>query len=122
MSRALNIFKSSLALVLLGSAVLAHAHGKLTASQPKADSQLDATPSQIRLQFNEALEPAFSTMRLRDARDTVIPVTTAARDKAHPELLIGTPPALRPGQYKLEWSVVTNDGHKTKGAFSFAVK
>ncbi|MEO7494654.1 MAG: copper resistance protein CopC [Massilia sp.] len=122
MSQFQYVFKSSLALVLMGAAALAQAHGKLTDSLPKADSLLDTTPSQIRLQFNESLEPAFSTLRLRDAHNALIPVTATARDQLHPDLLIATPPTLRSGKYKLEWSVVTHDGHKTKGAFSFAVK
>ncbi|RYE78610.1 MAG: copper resistance protein CopC, partial [Oxalobacteraceae bacterium] len=51
----------------------AFAHAKLQSSDPRAGSTLDSVPNQIRLKFNEALEPAFSRIRLSGPRGQDIP-------------------------------------------------
>lgn len=107
---------------LMGACALAQAHAKLADSLPKAGSQLEVSPSVIRLQFSAPLEAAFSKIRLLNARDADIALTELARDSAHPDTMAATPPVLPSGSYRVEWSAVTHDGHKTKGEFAFAVK
>ena len=110
---------------LLGCAAVAstaQAHAKLESSDPKAGSTLDSAPRTVRMTFNEALEPAFSKVAIVDAANTATPLTHVEIDKANPKVMSATLPPLRPGQYKIQWSTVTNDGHKVKGEFGFSVK
>jgi methionine-rich copper-binding protein CopC len=118
----MNIQRPLVLLALLATSAVAHSHAKLADSLPKPASQLDASPSEIRLQFNETVEPAFSKIRLLDAQNAEIELGKTSRDSTHTNTVFATPPLLHAGQYRVQWSTVTHDGHKTKGEFSFAVK
>lgn len=98
------------------------AHAKLENSEPKANSTLEAAPKLIRLQFNETLEPAFSTIKLSDAANTDIALSKTEIDKADTKAMVANVPPLRSGEYLVQWSAMTRDGHKRKGQFSFKVK
>jgi len=100
----------------------AFAHAKLQSSDPQAGSTLGAAPKQVRLKFNEALEPAFSKITLLGAGNREIPVAGTAVDKADPSVMTAQLPALGAGAYRLRWSTMTHDGHKTKGEVAFTVK
>lgn len=108
--------------VLACAATGAFAHSRLEASEPKASSVLDQPPQRIRLQFNEALEPAFSKIALADAKGGAIALQRVEADKDNRKALAATLPLLRAGQYRVQWTAMGHDGHKTKGEFSFTVK
>jgi methionine-rich copper-binding protein CopC len=104
------------------SAGTAQAHAKLQSSQPQASSTLDSAPKAIRLQFNEALEPAFSKISLSDSSNKEIALPKAELDKADSKAMIANLPVLSAGKYHVKWSTLAHDGHKTKGEFDFTVK
>lgn len=106
----------------IAAAPAANAHAKLQASQPAASSELAGAPKEIRLQFNERIEPAFSKIELVDAKATLLPLSKIEFDKADPNVMFASAPALRPGLYHVRWTVMAHDGHKVKGEFAFRVK
>lgn len=114
----------SFAALLLAStlASAAWAHAKLETADPKPASTVNAAPKQLRLQFNEVLELPFSKVKLVDAKGAVIEPSAVALDKDNPKALVATMPTLAAGQYKVQWSTVTRDGHKVKGEYSFTVQ
>lgn len=115
-------FKYFVAATLAIAAGSVQAHARLEASEPKAASTLDSAPRLLRLQFNEALEPAFSKVALHDAADRDIALPKAVPDKARPKEMAVPLPPLGAGTYRVLWSTVTHDGHKSKGEFTFRVK
>ena len=100
----------------------AFAHATLQSSDPKAGSTLDTAPKQVRLKFNEALEPAFSKIRLNGPQHNEIPIAATAVDKMDPTVMTAALPALSSGAYRIQWSAMTHDGHKVKGEVAFKVK
>lgn len=100
----------------------AQAHAKLQSSDPQAGSTLATAPKQIRLKFNEALEPAFSKIKLTAGSNTALAIPSAKVDKADPTMMVAPLPALGSGTYHVQWSVMTHDGHKVKGEYLFQVK
>jgi methionine-rich copper-binding protein CopC len=100
----------------------AFAHARLQSSDPRAGSTLDSAPKQVRLKFNEPLEPAFSKISLTGPRHRQIPVAATTVDKADPTVITAPLPALPTGEYRIEWSTMTRDGHKVKGEVTFKVK
>lgn len=104
------------------AATAAHAHAKLETSEPLAGSVLASAPKQLRLGFNEALEPGFSKIRLVDSRNAEIALPRAQVDKTDPTAMTAPLPALPSGTYRVQWTTMTHDGHKTKGDFTFQVK
>lgn len=100
----------------------AFAHAKLQSSDPQAGSALDTAPKQVRLKFNEALEPAFSKIKLTGPQNKEIAVTATSVDKADPTVMTAPLPPLSAGEYHVKWSTMTHDGHKAKGEVTFKVK
>lgn len=108
----------------LASAVTssAFAHAKLQSSDPQSGSTLSSAPKQVRLKFNEALEPAFSKIKVMGSQNNEIPVAATTVDKADPTVMSAPLPALASGEYRIQWSTMTHDGHKAKGEVTFKVK
>jgi methionine-rich copper-binding protein CopC len=98
------------------------AHAKLQSSDPQAGSTLAAAPRQVRLKFNEALEPAFSKLTLLDAGNRQVALAGTQVDKADPTVMTAPLPPLSAGAYRLQWSTMAHDGHKVKGEVPFTVK
>ena len=106
-------------IVLLALAPSARAHSLLLESAPAADVQLAAPPTEISLRFNNRIEKRLSTIRLLDEHGGVRPVTLLADGPADP--LTATVPSLDPGAWRVEWRVLSTDGHVVSGRFSFRV-
>ncbi|MFL6672368.1 MAG: copper homeostasis periplasmic binding protein CopC [Massilia sp.] len=104
------------------AAMTAQAHAKLESSEPKAGSTLGSAPKVVRLRFNETLEAAFSNVKLSDAANGQVALPKVELDKADGKTMIATLPPLHPGEYHVQWSAMTHDGHKAKGEFTFSVK
>lgn len=118
-NRILSVTVFALASVATSSAF---AHAKLQSSDPQAGSTLDAAPKQIRLKFNEALEPAFSKIKVTGPQNNEIPVAATSVDKVDPTVMTAPLPPLSAGEYHIQWSTMTRDGHKAKGEVAFKVK
>lgn len=109
-----------LASTVISPSVLAHAH--LEQQSPAADSHV-ASPQVLTLNFSEGIEPGFSGVVVTDAQKQVIKTGTATRDeKNKAQLTVPLEQTLAPGAYRVDWHVVSVDGHKTKGSYRFSVK
>jgi methionine-rich copper-binding protein CopC len=100
----------------------AQAHARLTASTPADGAVLGSAPASLRLQFSEVLEPAFSTLSLRDGQGAEVAIGKPALDPADAKTLTAKLPRLAAGSYQVRWSAASHDGHRTRGMFSFDVK
>jgi len=106
---------------LLHSAALAHAQLKNTV--PPAGATVATGPSEVRLQFNEAVEPRFSkiSVELRGGKPIASePPASDPADKA--TLIVKFAQPLPAGSYKVTWQAVSADTHKIKGSFTFQVR
>lgn len=101
-------------------AVAAHAHSLLLESSPAAGAMLNEGPSRIWLRFNNRIEKKLSTIRVLDERGAPQPVTVLVGDGAA-DRLSATVPTLTPGAWRVEWQVLSTDGHIVSGNFSFRV-
>lgn len=106
--------------VLLTSPVFAH--GKLLTSNPKEGASLDKAPTEVRLQFDEAVEAIFSTIKLIGPAGKEMATDKAHVDKDDAKTVILNLPSLAAGVYKAEWSMVGPDGHRVKGEVRFSVR
>jgi methionine-rich copper-binding protein CopC len=98
----------------------APAHSLLLESSPAANATLTEAPAQISLRFNNRIEKTLSTIRVLDERGAARPVTMRPADGAA-DRLIAAVPALAPGAWRVEWQVLSTDGHIVSGSFSFRV-
>jgi len=101
---------------------VAWAHAFPDHSEPRVGSTLDAAPSGVRIWFDGAIEPVFSTIRVENAGKQRVDTGGGRVNPADPSLLEVSLPPLPAGIYRVFWSVVARDGHRTEGDFRFRIK
>lgn len=114
--------RSVLGVLLLLCAAPCSAHAFLVQASPGAGTVLDQAPEEIVLDFDRALEPAFSELHLTHADDGTPVDTGSTADPMQTTQLRLKLPELAPGRYRVSWSVVGRDGHRTHGAYVFTLK
>ena len=103
----------------------AQAHTELTSSTPSSGARLAAAPQQIRLVFNEKVEPGFSTVAVTVGNSSA--TTLTARDDAAvvtadvPASANSAQAAGRSVGWKVDYRVIATDGHPVSGSISFSV-
>ena len=111
---------TAVALVLCASGP-AFAHAQLRNATPTVGGSVAAAPSEISLNFSEALEPSFSTVVVRDAFGKRVDKADAHLDSNDRTTMRVSLPTLTEGTYIVVWRALSPDTHKTEGAFIFRV-
>ncbi|HEY7471648.1 MAG TPA: copper resistance protein CopC [Gemmatimonadota bacterium] len=101
----------------IGLAAVVHAH--LVSSSPADGEALETPPAAVRLVFSEPIEAGLSRIVLVSARDSIVARVHA--DSADVNALIGELPRLAAAGYRVDWRVVSADGHPVEGSFAFTV-
>ncbi|MDU5453738.1 CopC domain-containing protein YobA [Pseudescherichia vulneris] len=110
-----------LASLAASPAVFAHAH--LKHQYPAADANVTAAPQALTLNFSEGIEPKFSGVKVTGSQQQAVKIGAVKRnDNDKTQLIAPIEQALTPGEYTVEWHVVSVDGHKTQGSYRFSVK
>lgn len=107
------------AMALSGTA-WAHAH--LTAADPADKSVVATSPTEIDLSFSEALNLKFSGATLVGPDKSEVKMGEPMLMEGNKMMMIPVAETLAAGNYTVEWHVLSADGHKTKGTFSFTLK
>ena len=128
LSRVFRTIAMLFSIVLLGAlAPRAFAHARLLKSTPAKGAEV-ATPTQIDLWFNELLEDGFNTISVypsseldSDKHSNLAEgkVIIDAKDRTHLTVKLGK---LAPGEYVVDWRVLSRDGHSAPGRITFTVK
>lgn len=105
-------------LLIVTLPVGASAHSLLLEASPPLNAEV-SSPPRIMLRFNNRIEKALSRIRLIDAagqrRD--LPILP----EGPPEEVRAAAPPLPPGRTRVEWHVLSTDGHIVDGTFAFRV-
>ena len=115
-----RLLASLLCLALVLAAAPLAAHSLLLESSPAANATIDAAPSELRLRFNNRIEKRLSRLKLVDERGTARDLPVAEDGGA--DRLTAPVPSIAPGRYRVEWQVLSTDGHVVTGRYSFTVK
>jgi len=119
MSSTLRAALGLAAFLTLASGALAHAFPDH--ASPAVGSTVRTAPAAVRIWFTQELEPAFSTIKIVDAKGNVIASSDKAVDASDRTLLRLPVPPLPPGTYRVVWRVLSVDSHVTEGDFTFNV-
>jgi methionine-rich copper-binding protein CopC len=95
------------------------AHSLLLESAPAANSVIAGSPKALRLRFNNRIEKRLSRVRLVDERGAARDLAVAEDGAA--DWLIASVPGVAPGRYRVEWQVLSTDGHVVTGRYSFTI-
>lgn len=114
--------------VFLAGPRAALAHARLVRSTPANQATVAAPPERVELWFSERLEGRFNSVEVvRAAEVTLRPRTNLARgaptvdrdDRTRMTVPVQKP---GPGDYVVEWRVLSRDGHSAAGRFTFRVQ
>ncbi|MFC5648147.1 copper resistance CopC/CopD family protein [Paenibacillus solisilvae] len=106
--------------VLAGNPGVASAHSELESSVPEVNSQMDSSPAEITLNFNEAIEAKLGSLEVLDSKSNSVtknePVVSNGSRTLKLEL-----PKLNEGLYTVSYSIISADGHPVSGSYVFVV-
>jgi len=114
--RILTFMTSTLLIVMAATA--AEAHAFLDHAEPRVGSTVPTAPREVSLSFTQNLEPAFSSVEVKDASGTRVDLGKPSISAS--VMRVGLKP-LPPGTYRVRWQVLSVDTHTTEGSFTFRV-
>jgi copper resistance protein C len=120
-----RFWKSVLALQLLalmGLAGCTWAHVFPQHAEPKVGAVVAGPPSKVRIRFTGALEPAISSIRVEAEGGKRVDRGDSGVSSSDNCLLEVSLEPLPPGVYRVLWSVVSRDGHRTQGSYTFTIR
>ena len=97
----------------------ASAHASMVKSDPARRAILSSQPPQLRLWFNEKIEPAYANAAVFDASGVAVTTGQAEVAKEDPKLVRLPLPRLKPGKYVVKYKVMSVDGHFVDWSYSF---
>jgi copper transport protein len=115
---------AALAVVALGlllTPARADAHAELLSTQPTAGEQLATPPSQVVLQFSEAVDISDDSVRVLDATGEAVTDRAPEHPQGQRSQVVLALPDLDDGAYVVTWKAVSSDSHPVSGAFTFRV-
>lgn len=120
-----SIKKAMACFLLIGLIMPVHnvwAHASLVKSDPPRRATLSESPSIIKLWFNEEIEAAYATVTVVDMKDNVVSDEKPTKVEADPKSIRLSIPKLLPGAYKVQFRVLSVDGHVVDSSYSFRIK
>ncbi|WP_159882795.1 copper resistance CopC/CopD family protein [Paenibacillus puerhi] len=97
-----------------------HAHTSLLQAVPEAGSELEQSPADVTLTFNERLEEGIYYLRVYDKDKRKVTDRPATMNESRTALSLQLPELGR-GTYLATYHVISADGHPVQGSYMFAV-
>lgn len=117
----MNSFRKIFVLTLFALPFVAGAHATPVSYAPLPGESLGKAPTAVVLRFNEHIEAAASSVRVLDSKGVRVDQNQVSLDSD--AITLRAPLSVATdGVYAVAWQVVSrDDGHFTKGAYSFSV-
>ena len=106
--------------ILLIAPTDAFAHAFLDHAAPRVGNTVAQAPKEVVLWFTQKLEPAFSSIEVRNEQGAAVTAGKATVVGDRTQLRVPLK-GLSPGTYKVIWRVLSVDTHRTEGDFTFRV-
>ena len=115
------LIASAVLLVALATAPAAYAHATLQSSTPAGNAIVRESPPTVTLQFSEAVETAFGSIRVYNCGGERVDSGSVERP-SDSSVAVNLDSGLPAGTYTVTWRVISADAHPVAGAFVFHVK
>ena len=96
-------------------------HASLRSSEPAKGTTLATSPARIHLVFTEEVEPSLGRIRLVGPGGRVVTLETKGDPRNASALVAPVATPLVAGTWRVEWRIVSGDGHPIDGDFIFVV-
>lgn len=101
---------------------LVMAHATLVKSDPPRRASLSSPPKQVQLWFNEKIEGSYASVALLDSKKRSITENNPEIVLDDPKSVILNIPQIEPGQYTVQYRVMSVDGHVIESSYVFSIK
>lgn len=101
---------------------LAMAHALLERSVPASGAMLNSVPATVTLFFDAELEPVFSKLIVKNDQEEKVSQGNGDIASGAPKSLTAKLSSKAKGAYHVYWDVVSRDGHRASGDFTFTVQ
>ncbi len=108
-------------LAVLAGASTALAHAELLSSFPGNQELLEVAPTEVALQFTEAVDPIEPGIRVIDADGDDVEIGPVDQSAGSDRMRALIPTTLDAGTYVVAWQAVSADSHRVRGSFTFSV-
>ncbi|SES99981.1 hypothetical protein SAMN05216326_1095 [Nitrosomonas marina] len=98
------------------------AHASLVKSDPPRRASLSESPAHVQLWFNEEIEAAYASVQVLDADEKNVAVAEPEAVPDDAKSVVLALPALTPGSYKVQFRVLSIDGHVVESSYGFRIK
>src|SRR5580658_10287165 len=110
----------SIVLVVLALSAVPRAHTKLLKTEPADGAVLSAVPQDVELWFDEKPDVSVSRIEIAGPSGSVeLGPTHSMSEKSLMAVVKGN---IGDGKYTVTWRAAGDDGHVSKGTFSFMLK
>jgi copper transport protein len=99
----------------------AWAHAALLKTVPAASAEVNTPPKELRLVYDEVIEPRFAVVSVTDARGHQQIDGAVHRSGSNPYELDAPLRRSTEGWYLVFWRVISADGHPVRGAFTYRI-
>ncbi|SOE82386.1 hypothetical protein SAMN05446927_5716 [Caballeronia arationis] len=117
-----SVARAFVASLTLTVAQLACAHAFPTHQTPSAGSTVTTSQKDVAVDFDDGLEPAFSSIAVTDSQGKSVISNKSVVDPSNTKHMSVALNALAPGVYTVAWVAVAADGHRTQGHFTFTAR
>ncbi|MGH6847989.1 MAG: copper resistance CopC family protein [Methylocella sp.] len=100
----------------------AAAHSRLVKSDPSARAVVDTVPKELKLWFNEGVEPAFAKVWIVPAQGAQIALTSHGDSSNQRLLIVALPDNLPAGPVVIGYHMLSVDGHVVDDQLTFTLK
>jgi len=114
--------RAAVAALMIVNCQLAQAHAYPTHQAPAAGATVTTSQKNVVIDFDDGLEPAFSSITVADAHGNAVTSGKAVVDASNSKRMSVALNPLAAGVYTVSWVAVAADGHRTQGHYTFTVK
>ncbi|HEX6316038.1 MAG TPA: copper resistance protein CopC [Gemmatimonadaceae bacterium] len=107
--------------LVLAAASVVLAHARLVRSSPASNEHVPWAPTELQLEFSEAVTPRTSRVELVAPDSQRLQLVVRGDSTNHNLLLADVPALALPGDYRVEWRLLGSDGHPVTGRYTFTV-
>jgi copper transport protein len=97
-------------------------HATLLSSEPAKGSTVTSSPTRVYLVFSEEVEPSLGRIRLVGPGGRVVALESTGDPRNVSALMARVTTPLDRGTWRVEWRIVSEDGHPIDGDFTFTVE
>ena len=112
---------AAVAAAALAAPAAAWAHAALLKTVPAASAEVDTPPAELRLTYDEEVEPRFAVVSVTDAAGHQQVDGAVHRSASDPYELDAPLKRSAEGWYLVFWRVISADGHPVRGAFTYRI-